>query len=272
MPKVKKAIKKIVKKPVVKTKPVSRATVKTRFSPTSPRSPKIPQHPPLRRSSSEASQSPQSSSIAVPVHGIDGKSVGTIAIPAELFGAKINNALVAQAVRVYLANQREGGAATKTRGQVEGSTRKIYRQKGTGRARHGGIRAPIFVGGGITFGPHPRDYHLDLPQKMKRAALASALTSAKLEGKLMVIDGLGGLSKTKAMAAALQANGVKGSTLLIVGSDAKLTTRVSRNIADIDILSAQNLHAYVVLSHQTLVFMKEAIAVLKSRYRPEKSV
>ena len=107
---------------------------------------------------------------------------------------------------------------------------------------------------------------------MKRAALASALTSAKLEGKLMVIDGLGALKKTKAMAAAMQANGIKGSSLFVVGSDALLTTRCARNIAGLDILAAQNLHAYVVLSHQKIVFMKEAIAVLKARFRSEKSV
>lgn len=252
MPKTKQTIKKITRKPVAKRKPVHSVAPK---SLKSPKSTKIPKDP----------NSPNSPSISVPVCGIDGKPSGTIALPGELFAAKVNDALVAQAVRVYLANQREGGASTKTRGQVEGSTRKIYRQKGTGRARHGGVRAPIFVGGGITFGPTPRDYHLNLPQKMKRAALASALTSAKAEGKVMIVDGLGGLKKTKAMASALLANGVKRSALLVVGSDALMTTRVSRNIAGLDILSAQNLHAYAVLSHQTLVFMKEAIAVLKAR-------
>lgn len=266
MPKIKKLSKKIIKKPVAKANLVSGSVKKSHNFPSVPVSSRKPSQ------KDEISESPKPSSISVPVHGIDGKSTGTIAIPAELFAAKVNNALVAQAVRVYLANQREGGASTKTRGQVEGSTRKIYRQKGTGRARHGGVRAPIFVGGGITFGPHPRDYHLDLPQKMKRAALASALTSAKLEGKLMVIDGLGAFKKTKAMAAAMQANGIKGSSLFVVGSDALLTTRCARNIAGLDILAAQNLHAYVVLSHQKIVFMKEAIAVLKARFRSEKSV
>lgn len=259
MPKTKQTSKKITRKPVAKRKPVHSVASK---SPKSPKSPKIPNAP----------TSPISPSVSVPVHGIDGKPQGTIALPAVLFAAKVNNALVAQAVRVYLANQREGGASTKTRGQVEGSTRKIYRQKGTGRARHGGVRAPIFVGGGITFGPSPRDYHLDMPQKMKRAALASALTSAKAEGKVTVVDGLGGLTKTKAMASALLANGVTGSALFVVGSDALMTTRVSRNIEGVDVVSAQNLHTYVIISHPKIVFMKEAIAVLKARYTKEKSV
>lgn len=185
-------------------------------------------------------------------------------LPKELFAAKINKPLMAQAVRVYLANQRQGTASTKTRGEVEGSTRKIYRQKGTGRARHGAIRAPIFVGGGIAFGPTPRDYHLDFPKKMKRAALSSALTSAFQEGKMIVVDGLSLVAKTKIMANTLQTVGTKGSTLLVVGKDAGVTMRAARNIADLDILPAQNLHAYSVISHQKVVCMKEAIGELSS--------
>ena len=123
MPKVKQTVKKITRKPVAKTKPVRSVPLK------SPKSPKLPK-------SSLSPVSPKLVSITMPVHGIDGKSSGTIAIPAELFAAKVNNALVAQAVRVYLANQREGGASTKTRGQVEGSTRKFIVKGRT--ARHGG--------------------------------------------------------------------------------------------------------------------------------------
>lgn len=255
MPKVKQTVKKISRKPVIKTKPVSAAVKRSRNPPSIP-----------------AEESPKPSSVSVSVFGIDGKSVGKMTLPVELFAAKVNDALVAQAVRVYLANQREGAASTKTRGDVEGSTRKIYRQKGTGRARHGGIRAPIFVGGGITFGPHPRDYHLDLPQKMKRAALASALTSALGEGKMIIVSGLEGLTKTKDMAHALQSVGVTGSALLVVDGGAVTTSRAARNIADVDILPAQDLHAYTVLTHQKLVFMKEAVEVLKKRFAQKKSV
>lgn len=225
MPKVKKPVKKIIKKPASKV-----------------------------------------TGISVPVVGIDGKSSGKMTLPKELFAAKINNVLMAQAVRVFLSNQREGSAATKTRGQVEGSTRKIYRQKGTGRARHGGIRAPIFVGGGIVFGPNPRDYSLAFPKKMRRAALASALTSALGEGKMIVVDGFEGIAKTKIMAKSLQNVGVTGPALLIVGRDGKTGARSARNIADLDILPAQNLHAYTVMSHQKLVFMKEAIEVMKKTF------
>lgn len=252
---MKKISKKITKKPVVKTKPVHSLAPKTPKLPKSPKSPNSP----------VSLEIPKHSSVSVPVLDIDGKSAGKMTVPAGLFAAKVNKPLMAQAVRVYLANQREGGASTKTRGQVEGSTRKIYRQKGTGRARHGGIRAPIFVGGGIAFGPHPRDYHLDLPQKMKRAALASALTGALGEGKIIIVDGLEGLLKTKNMAHALQSIGVTGSTLLVVGGQAATAIRAARNIADVDILPVQDLHAYTVLMHQKLVFMKEAVEILKER-------
>ena len=181
-------------------------------------------------------------------------------LPEDLFAAKINNALMAQAVRVYLANQRQGSASTKTRGQVEGSTRKIYRQKGTGRARHGAIRAPIFVGGGVVFGPTPRDYHLSLPQKMKHAALASALTNALQEGKVIVVSGLSDMApKTKKMAHALDSIGAVGATLLVVSKGVSGVIRAARNIERLDIMPIQNLHAYSVISHQKLVFMKEAL-------------
>lgn len=227
-------------KPVAKTKPASR---RVPSSPVSPRSPLSP--------------------LSVAVVGTDGKPAGKMALPKELFGAKINKPLMAQAVRVYLANQRQGTSSTKTRGEVEGSTRKIYRQKGTGRARHGGIRAPVFVGGGIAFGPKPRDYHLDFPKKMKRAALASALTMALGEGKVFVVSGLMGIAKTKIMAQTMQNIIPTGSTLLVVAKDARGVIRAARNIEGVDILPVQNLHVYAVLSHQKLVFMKEAVEVLK---------
>lgn len=238
-----KTAKKPLKKPVTKVKPVSR-----RASP-SPISP---------RPASPAGGSPLSP-LSVVVVGTDGKPAGKITLPKELFAAKVNKPLMAQAVRVYLANQRGGTASTKTRGEVEGSTRKIYRQKGTGRARHGAIRAPIFVGGGIVFGPRPRDYRMDFPKKMKRASLASALTSALVEGKMTVVDGLSGVEKTNSMAKTLQKIEATGSTLLVVSKGAEGVVRAARNIERVDILPVQNLHTYSVLSHQRIVFMKEAL-------------
>ena len=195
----------------------------------------------------------------VSVLGVDGKAKGKMTLPSDVFGVKPNKTLMAQAVRVYLANQREGGAATKTRGEVEGSTRKIYRQKGTGRARHGSIRAPIFVGGGIVFGPVPHDFSMSFPVKMKRKALTSALSSQLTAGNVIVVDGLAGLEKTKSMVKALASVGAVGKILLILSDKPGYAARVARNIEGVDVLPAKNLNTYAVLSHQKLVFMKDAL-------------
>lgn len=208
--------------------------------------------------------------LSVPVVGLDGKVKGRVQLPAELFTAKVNKQLLAQAVRVYLANQRQGTASTKTRGEVEGSTRKIYRQKGTGRARHGAIRAPIFVGGGIVFGPKSRDYSLKMPQKMRRRALAAALTSVYQDGHLTVVDELSELEpKTKEMARVLScvvANFNSRSTLLIVPKNADSVVRAARNIVSVDIMPAQNLNAYAILAHHQTILMKEAIPQLRETF------
>lgn len=198
------------------------------------------------------------------VIGVDGKVQGKMTLPAELFDQPENKQLVAQAVRVFLANQREGGANTKTRGQVEGSTRKIYRQKGTGRARHGSIRAHIFVGGGIAFGPVTHDFSLTMPTKMKRKALASALTTQYKAGNIVFIGGLAGLeSKTKPLAHALSYVTDLTSTLLVLADDAKLVARSSRNIQGVDTIPATSVNTYEVLAHKKIIFMKEAVSLLK---------
>ena len=140
------------------------------------------------------------------VYNTKAKKIGRVQLPKEIFEAKINKILMAQAVRVYLANQRKARAKTKDRSQVRGSGRKIYRQKGTGRARHADRYAPIFVGGGRAHGPQglsPR--HLKMPKKMRRLALFSALTSQLKEKKITVIDDLTKIEpKTKEMAKILK--------------------------------------------------------------------
>jgi large subunit ribosomal protein L4 len=201
--------------------------------------------------------------LSVTVVGTDGKSKGKMSLPKEVFGEKMNKQLVAQAVRVYLANQREGGAATKTRGMVEGSTRKIYKQKGTGRARHGNIRAPIFVGGGIVFGPVPHDFSLSMPTRMRRKALACALTSQFEEGNVIVVDGFERLKpKTKFMAEAIHAVAHDSPILLVTAKDAGETLRITRNIESVDIVPATDMTAYEVLAHKKIVFMKDAVGIV----------
>jgi len=201
--------------------------------------------------------------IRMSVVGLDGKAAGSITLPKEMFGVKPNSQLMAQAVRVYLANQRGGHASTKTRGEVEGSTRKIYKQKGTGKARHGGIRAPIFVGGGIVFGPRPRDYSLSFPQKMRKIALASALTTQLKNQNVIVVSGLTGVKKTKEVASMLTAVGATHKTLVVTPKDAVTVVRASRNIENVDTLPVSDINTYSILMHGKVVFMKEAIGELK---------
>lgn len=208
--------------------------------------------------------------LSAPVYTLAGEKSGTIALPKEIFGARINKALIAQAVRVYLANQRQGDATTKSRGEVDGSSRKIYKQKGTGRARHGGVRAPIFVKGGVAHGPKTRDYSLKLPQKMKRAALISALSLKQKEGEITVLTGLEKIeAKTKAMNALLKKvseQSEKNRVLLITSANPKDLGNVyksSRNIKNVEVLNASFLNVYQILKHKNLLFMKEAISVLE---------
>ena len=130
------------------------------------------------------------SGLTAEVFDLYGKFVEKIQFPKEIFGAKENPKLVSQAVRVYLNNQRRGTASTKSRGEVRISTRKIWRQKGLGRARHGAKSAPIFVGGGVAFGPKPRDFSLNLNKKMRKAALFAVLSSKQKDGEIRVLKNL----------------------------------------------------------------------------------
>lgn len=203
------------------------------------------------------------SAAAIRVVDVSGKSAGNASVPHALFAAEVNPQLIAQAVRVYRANQREGSAHTKTRGEVSGSTRKIYRQKGTGRARHGGIRAPIFVGGGIVFGPQSRLIRLKLSKKMGKRALAAALTEKKEAGQVLAVAGVAALpSKTSAIARMIKALGIRTPAMLVVAKDALGVRRAARNLEGIHTARIHDLTTYDILSHKTILFMKEALGEL----------
>ncbi|MEK9178525.1 MAG: 50S ribosomal protein L4 [Patescibacteria group bacterium] len=206
--------------------------------------------------------------LSVTVYNAKGLKAGTMTLPKEIFGAEVNERLLAQAVRVYLSNKRQGTVSTKTRGEVKGSSRKIYRQKGTGRARHGSIRAPIFVKGGLVFGPKPRDFSLTLPKKMRKAALISALSGKLKDGDIKVIQGLEKLPpKTKNMAQGLSKIGDYGKrTLLVTAGKAENVVRAGRNIEDLEIISANMLNAYRILNNKSVIFMKDSIESLKNNF------
>ncbi len=208
--------------------------------------------------------------LSAPMYDAKGAKHGTLSLPKEVFGAKINNALMAQAVRVYLANQRQGNAHTKSRGEINLTTAKWYRQKGTGRARHGAKSAPIFVGGGVAHGPRKRDFSLSLPQKMRKAALYSALSLKASAGEIKVLSGLSKIEpKTKIMAEVIEKitddKKAKSKVLLITSAfpkEPENVYRAGRNIGNMEILNAKLLNTYEVLKYKNLIFMKESIEFL----------
>ncbi|EKD67564.1 MAG: hypothetical protein ACD_48C00336G0007 [uncultured bacterium] len=196
----------------------------------------------------------------------NGESAGTEKLPKEIFGAKINLQIIAQAVRVYRANQREGSATAKTRGEVTGSTRKIYKQKGTGRARHGNIRAPIFVGGGIVFGPRIRDYSKNLPQAMRSLALVSSLSYQQKEGRIVVIEKTNNCEpKTSIIAKGLVKMGVLKPVLVVVHDTHGPFVKAIRNIEKVTFVPASQVTTYDVVTHKTICLTKESIEILLKR-------
>lgn len=213
--------------------------------------------------------------IKTDVFDISGKVVSSAELPPELFGARVSKQLMAQAVRVYLTNQRRGTVSTKTRGEVEGSTRKIYRQKGTGRARHGGITAPIFVGGGIALGPKPREFNLSMPQKMRRAALSSALTAKFNDGQVKVVDGLEKIEpKTKNFVDALRKLSLdekKKKVLLVLPAKTEALQKAARNVEGVNFIMANQLNTYDVLNNKTILLLKPAIETLNKTFSSQKS-
>ncbi len=213
------------------------------------------------------------SSLTVRLFDQLGKEKGTVALPENVFGGKVNKALMAQAVRVYLANQRMGAAVTKTRSQVALTTAKWYRQKGTGRARHGAQSAPLFVGGGTAHGPKQRDYTLDLPTKMKHAAVVSALSAMAKEGNVKVVAGLTKIEpKTKNAAAAFAGMGLSGKKALLVMPDYLETVfRATRNINKTVVARVGMLSPYEILNAGTLVIMQEALPVLEKQFGKKES-
>lgn len=212
----------------------------------------------------------QAVNLSVSVFGLDGKSVGRITLSSEIFGQEVNKKLLAQAVRVYQANKRQGNANTKTRGEVDGSTRKIYRQKGTGKARHGSVRAPIFVKGGIVHGPKPRDFSLDFPKKMRRKALFSALSAKLLDNEVKVLSGLEKITpKTKEFVSVLkklELDNAKSKILMVTPDSFENAKRASRNLQTVNSTSSARLNALDVLRTRMLLLSKESISEMEKMF------
>jgi len=213
----------------------------------------------------------KSGKLTASVYDTKGKVSGSVSLPSEIFDAKINDSLMSQAVRVYLANQRQGTAKTKDRGEVNRTTKKVWQQKGTGRARHGSRRAPIFVGGGLAFGPKPRDLSLSLSKKMKTRALLSALSSKLKDSEIKIIKGLEIIiPKTKIMVEILKNLGIENNKILLVipriGKELQNVYRAGRNIEGVRIMSANTINTYQVLDNKIVLLMKDSIDAIKNTF------
>jgi len=199
----------------------------------------------------------------VAVYNMEGKQVGELELNDAVFGVKVNQDLMHRAVLSHLANRRQGTAAVKNRGDVSGGGRKPWRQKGTGRARHGSIRSPQWVGGGVGFGPTPRDYSFRLPKKARRAALKSALSAKAAAGDIVILDQLTvEAPKTKVMAGVFRALDVQKPLLVTAEWDRNVELSV-RNIPGAVVAKSVGLNVYDILNSEKLVMTKDAVAKLE---------
>ncbi len=224
---------------------------------------------PVSPAKADLSSTPKSGGLSLSVYSLKGEKKGSVTLSKEVFGARVNPSLMAQAVRVYLVNQRQGNASTKTRGEIHASTKKIYRQKGTGRARHGAISAPIFVGGGVALGPHPRIFELKLSKAMKRKALFSALSEKLSANGIFVVDVDQASGKTKEIAGLLKTLNVlnkKDSNILFIAGDKTEAKKAARNIRGVIAEAVHSLNTFTVLNSKSLVFAKDAVEKIESIY------
>jgi large subunit ribosomal protein L4 len=196
------------------------------------------------------------------LYGGNGETKGSVDLPAALFEQPVHKQALYEAVRNYLANQRQGTHDTKTRAEVQASTAKLYRQKGTGRARAGSAGSPTRVGGGVAFGPHPRDYSYTLPRKIKRKALVSALSDRAGNERVNVLEDFEmDAPKTRTMADLFKAMDLPGRhTLLVLDKDGDNVFKSARNLKGVRVLRANELNAYTILWADNLVFTQKALS------------
>ncbi len=205
--------------------------------------------------------------LLVPSHNAQGAGSGEAQLPIAIFGETPNMAVMHQAYLRQLANARQGTAATKKRGMVSGGGAKPYRQKGTGRARHGSEREPSMVGGGTVFGPQPRSFAQRMPRKMRRLALRSALSIKAGEGKVSVLDGFGlEAPKTSTVALMLRELGVERSVLVVLPAPNDVVARSINNLPWAKVIIARNLNLYDIFSHDRLVIAKDALDLIEENF------
>jgi large subunit ribosomal protein L4 len=205
--------------------------------------------------------------VKLPVVSVNRSPAGELSVPSALVAGPLREPLLHALVQSQLATRRAGTAATKTRGFVSGGGKKPWRQKGTGRARAGSSRSPVWVGGAIIFGPQPRDYGYRLPKSARRAALRAALAARHADGRLLVIDGLTlPEAKTKRMHEVLEGLGLGGAdALVVIAAPDETVQRAARNLARVKVLLEGGLNVYDVLRYSHLVMTRAALERLATR-------
>ncbi|MFH1189382.1 MAG: 50S ribosomal protein L4 [Candidatus Omnitrophota bacterium] len=206
-------------------------------------------------------------SSAIPVFNVQGKEVEKYQLDKELFTGKINKAVLYQAVVMYNACARQGNASTKTRGDVSGGGKKPYRQKGTGQARAGSTRSPLWRHGGSIFGPHPRDYRYDIPKKLKRAALLSSINSKLADSRMIGISEVTVAEpKTKSFRGLVNALKLGGKSLFVVDDVDQNVIRASRNMQEVSVKNYRDFNTMDVLHCDNLVISRQALEKLPGRF------
>lgn len=196
----------------------------------------------------------------------ENKAAGQTELPDDIFGVKVNKELLFEAVHNHLANKRQGTVATKTKGLVSGGGKKPFKQKGTGRARSGSNRSPIWRGGGTIFGPQPRDYSYKMPKKAKWLALSSALAAKFADNEVVIIDDLSlAEAKTKVMKGILDNLGLNNVLIITPEKNEKLEL-AARNIPNVNIARVSELNVFSILKHQKLLILKDAVERMKEAY------
>ena len=203
----------------------------------------------------------------IDVYNIEGKKVNDVELKEDIFGIIPNEELVHSVIVNYLANQRQGTQSTKTRAEVRGGGKKPWRQKGTGRARQGSIRAPHWVGGGIALGPKPRSYSYKLNKKERRLAIKSCLSSKVIENELTVVDKFEfNAIKTKEVAKMLNNLKLKGKTLILLPEKNEIIQKSARNIKGVKTLSVNTINAYDLVNYKNLVVTLDTVKRLEEVY------
>lgn len=203
------------------------------------------------------------------IYTIEGKVAGKLDLPEAIFGTEVNQDLIALALRVYLANKRQGTSKVKTRGEVSKTTHKVWKQKGTGRARHGSKGAPIFVGGGVAHGPSgDQNYSLRIPKKMNRLAIKGALTQAVKDGQIMVVEGLDTVkASTKEFATVVKNLKLdSANTVIMLESPLANVVKAGKNLTNISVTQAKRTNVYEIVNADKIIIHKPAIEALVATF------